>query len=153
MKKKMIIILFLITIFLPIDVNAQRGCCSWHSGESGSYNTTTGMEICNDGTDSPSCVGNYTVRENYLKKLEKQRKEEEKRNTIIVFLVLGGLMASPFIILPITLRGVKAPINNQQTNQILCPICGSKMTIRVGRYGRFYGCTRYPYCKGTRKIK
>lgn len=33
-----------------------------------------------------------------------------------------------------------------------CPRCGSKMRRRTGRYGRFWGCSRYPSCKGTRKI-
>ena len=36
---------------------------------------------------------------------------------------------------------------------IKCPKCGSKMVMRKGRYGYFYGCSRYPYCKGTRSIK
>lgn len=31
-----------------------------------------------------------------------------------------------------------------------CPICGSAMILRKGRYGKFYGCMKYPYCKGTR---
>jgi superfamily I DNA and/or RNA helicase len=31
-----------------------------------------------------------------------------------------------------------------------CPKCGSKMMRRSGKYGTFYGCSRYPYCKGTR---
>lgn len=35
----------------------------------------------------------------------------------------------------------------------LCPNCGSKMVIRTSRYGDFYGCSRYPYCKGTRSIR
>ena len=30
-----------------------------------------------------------------------------------------------------------------------CPRCGSRMDLRRGRYGKFYGCSRYPYCKGT----
>lgn len=32
-----------------------------------------------------------------------------------------------------------------------CPRCGSKMVLRSGRYGRFYGCSKYPYCRGTRQ--
>lgn len=32
-----------------------------------------------------------------------------------------------------------------------CPKCGAKMMRRSGKYGSFYGCSRYPYCKGTRK--
>jgi very-short-patch-repair endonuclease len=30
-----------------------------------------------------------------------------------------------------------------------CPKCGSGMTRRNGKYGGFYGCSRYPGCKGT----
>lgn len=42
-------------------------------------------------------------------------------------------------------RGVSSP----------CPICGSAMRLRTARRGRrsgsnFWGCTRYPTCKGTR---
>lgn len=33
-----------------------------------------------------------------------------------------------------------------------CPRCGSPMRRRSGRYGRFWGCSQYPRCKGTRKI-
>ncbi|MBU0973959.1 MAG: topoisomerase DNA-binding C4 zinc finger domain-containing protein [Proteobacteria bacterium] len=33
-----------------------------------------------------------------------------------------------------------------------CPRCGSLMRRRSGRYGLFWGCSRYPGCKGTRKI-
>lgn len=31
-----------------------------------------------------------------------------------------------------------------------CPRCGSTMRRRSGRYGQFWGCSRYPRCKGTR---
>ena len=33
-----------------------------------------------------------------------------------------------------------------------CPKCGSKMFLRNGRFGKFYGCSRYPMCKGTRNF-
>lgn len=33
-----------------------------------------------------------------------------------------------------------------------CPRCGSSMRRRSGRYGQFWGCSRYPGCKGTRQI-
>ncbi len=32
----------------------------------------------------------------------------------------------------------------------ICPKCGSKMILRSGRYGKFYGCSKFPYCKGIR---
>jgi DNA topoisomerase-1 len=30
-----------------------------------------------------------------------------------------------------------------------CPVCGSPMQVRHGRFGVFLGCTRYPECRGT----
>ncbi|MBN2189814.1 MAG: RecQ family ATP-dependent DNA helicase [Candidatus Aureabacteria bacterium] len=32
-----------------------------------------------------------------------------------------------------------------------CPRCGSKMVLREGEFGRFWGCSEYPYCRGTVK--
>ncbi len=31
-----------------------------------------------------------------------------------------------------------------------CPRCGGPMRRRSGRYGQFWGCLKYPVCKGTR---
>lgn len=42
-------------------------------------------------------------------------------------------------------------VQREYSNQ-LCPRCGAKMVLRSGRYGKFYGCSRYPYCKGTRTV-
>lgn len=33
-----------------------------------------------------------------------------------------------------------------------CPRCGSQMRKRSGRYGAFWGCSRYPSCRGTKRI-
>ncbi len=33
-----------------------------------------------------------------------------------------------------------------------CPECGGRLSIRLGRNGRFVGCTNYPECKYTRNI-
>lgn len=49
-----IIIIFIMTISLPVQVSAKRGCCSWHNGVSGSCRD--GMIVCNDGTTSPTCT-------------------------------------------------------------------------------------------------
>lgn len=34
-----------------------------------------------------------------------------------------------------------------------CPKCGAEMKKRNGKYGPFWGCTQYPKCKGSRKIR
>lgn len=41
--------------------------------------------------------------------------------------------------------------------EVLCPSCGSLMTLRTARYGprsgsEFWGCSRYPTCKGLRNL-
>jgi DNA topoisomerase-1 len=33
-----------------------------------------------------------------------------------------------------------------------CPECGGQLSIRLGRNGRFVGCTNYPQCKYTRNL-
>jgi DNA topoisomerase-1 len=35
---------------------------------------------------------------------------------------------------------------------VVCPRCGSPMIERSGKNGRFYGCSRFPACKGTRNM-
>jgi ssDNA-binding Zn-finger/Zn-ribbon topoisomerase 1 len=32
----------------------------------------------------------------------------------------------------------------------LCPECNSKMVSRKGQFGTFWGCSKYPDCRGTR---
>lgn len=39
---------------MPVNIFAQRGCCSSHGGVSGSCRN--GYQVCNDGTTSPSCT-------------------------------------------------------------------------------------------------
>lgn len=49
---------------------------------------------------------------------------------------------------------VEKPANNTKDNPALsdktCPRCNSHMVLRNGRHGKFFGCSRFPYCKGTR---
>ncbi|HET8733191.1 MAG TPA: DNA topoisomerase, partial [Anaeromyxobacteraceae bacterium] len=33
-----------------------------------------------------------------------------------------------------------------------CPECGAAMVMKRGRFGRFFACTRYPDCKGTKSV-
>ena len=33
-----------------------------------------------------------------------------------------------------------------------CPTCGGPMTPRMSSHGKFWGCTSYPSCKGTRNV-
>jgi len=33
-----------------------------------------------------------------------------------------------------------------------CPLCGSHTVKRSGPYGAFYGCDKFPKCKGNRNL-
>lgn len=54
MKKSIFIVVMLLVVILPLNVEAQRGCCSHHGGVSGC--SSNGRQVCNDGTLSPSCT-------------------------------------------------------------------------------------------------
>ncbi len=36
---------------------------------------------------------------------------------------------------------------------VKCPECGGPMTPRTSQYGTFWGCVRYPKCRGTRDVQ
>lgn len=42
---------------------------------------------------------------------------------------------------------------NDKNAEPRCPQCGSKMVLRTGPHGQFYGCTQYPSCTGTRDYR
>lgn len=44
------------------------------------------------------------------------------------------------------------PRSTTNAPAVTCPQCGSQMQRKSGRYGHFWGCLRYPRCRGTRKI-
>ncbi len=52
----------------------------------------------------------------------------------------------------------KEHVSNVRRNEIkrdiavsngICPRCGGNLTLRQGKYGKFYGCSNYPRCKYT----
>jgi DNA topoisomerase-1 len=45
----------------------------------------------------------------------------------------------------------RADVTHEQLEE-KCPECGSQLSIRLGRNGRFVGCTNYPECKYTRNL-
>jgi restriction system protein len=50
---------------------------------------------------------------------------------------------------------VKEKVSQKETDLTACPRCGEKMIERTSRKtGKtFFGCSRYPKCQGTRKVK
>ncbi|KKQ35201.1 MAG: topoisomerase protein [candidate division WS6 bacterium GW2011_GWA2_37_6] len=43
-------------------------------------------------------------------------------------------------------------ILGEAPKKVKCPECESKMMIKLGRYGRFYSCSKWPKCKGMLSI-
>lgn len=50
----------------------------------------------------------------------------------------------------VDIANVEKPIAKPRIVKEVCPRCGSAMIKRSGKFGKFYGCTKYPLCKGTR---
>jgi len=46
----------------------------------------------------------------------------------------------------------KSDIVNEESKEI-CEKCGSKMVIKLGRFGKFLSCSNYPTCKNARPLK
>jgi len=61
-----------------------------------------------------------------------------------MFNVLQGELAA--------LVSAAAPVKREAVAGVVCPKCGKGMVERKGPKGKFYGCTGYPDCKGTKQI-
>lgn len=42
---------------------------------------------------------------------------------------------------------------NKNDDYVRCPKCQSLMILRQSEYGEFFGCNKFPKCKGTRKLE
>ncbi|MBE6955279.1 MAG: type I DNA topoisomerase [Ruminococcaceae bacterium] len=49
------------------------------------------------------------------------------------------------------LDGIRIKVPDEETDEV-CEICGRKMVIKSGRFGKFLACPGYPECKNTRPI-
>ncbi len=49
------------------------------------------------------------------------------------------------------LEGVRLKVPEEETEEI-CEVCGKKMVVKVGRFGKFLACPGWPECKNTKPI-
>ncbi len=49
------------------------------------------------------------------------------------------------------MEGVRVKVPDEETDEV-CELCGRKMVIKIGRFGKFLACPGYPECKNTKKI-
>lgn len=135
-----LLLILILAITFSQPAFARSGCCSHHGGVSGCG--------CADGSPLsstcapyyPQCTGSFTaiVQHNYWPAI------------IITSTIVGGFFWNKK-------RREKNHSERQNnlhnTSQISCDRCGASMILRSGKYGKFYGCSRYPNCRGTKSIK
>jgi len=46
----------------------------------------------------------------------------------------------------------KKAVENEERDLCLCTRCGSRMVLRRGPKGEFYGCSSFPKCRNTLPI-
>ena len=51
----------------------------------------------------------------------------------------------------VQMDGKRVKVPDEQTDEV-CDICGKPMVIKLGRFGRFLGCSGFPECTNTKKI-
>ncbi len=49
------------------------------------------------------------------------------------------------------LEGVRLKVPDEETDEV-CELCGRKMVIKTGRFGKFLACPGYPECKNTKPL-
>ena len=49
------------------------------------------------------------------------------------------------------MEGSRVKVPHEETD-ITCELCGRKMVIKIGRFGKFLACPGFPECKNTKKI-
>lgn len=47
--------------------------------------------------------------------------------------------------------GTRIKVPDEETD-VICELCGRKMVIKMGRFGKFLACPGFPECKNTKKI-
>ncbi|MGE8170570.1 topoisomerase DNA-binding C4 zinc finger domain-containing protein [Pseudomonas putida] len=121
----------------------RRGACSYHGG----VDKTAGVIklLLSIGATCWAVFAYSTGREKWLAK-RRDASEAAKPATVENSAVTQGIKPPPTAaVAPRTKRPLK----------VKCPICGGAMSIRTAKVGKnaggkFWGCKRFPRCKGTR---
>ncbi len=53
---------------------------------------------------------------------------------------------------PLSPDGKTPDLSETEKSDVKCDICGSDMILKIGRYGKFLACSRYPECKNTKQL-
>lgn len=76
--------------------------------------------------------------------------EDGKRKWVDVLEEFYGPFSQLLKKAPDTIRAAKKDME-EETDEV-CEVCGEKMIIKWGKFGRFMACTGYPECKNTKEL-
>ncbi|MBM3211841.1 type I DNA topoisomerase, partial [Candidatus Poribacteria bacterium] len=76
--------------------------------------------------------------------------EDGKRKWVDVLKEFYGPFSQSLKKAPETIRNTKKDME-EETDQV-CELCGKKMVIKWGRFGKFLSCSGYPECKNTKEL-
>jgi DNA topoisomerase-1 len=76
--------------------------------------------------------------------------EDGKREWVEVLREFYGPFSKSLEKAPDTIKATKKDME-EPTDEV-CELCGRKMIIKWGRYGRFLACSGYPECKNTKEL-
>lgn len=63
---------------------------------------------------------------------------------------LGGSSINPSSFIPARVDSRKLAGPRKLNGPGACPICRAPTELKTGVHGKFYGCSRFPKCKGNR---
>ena len=76
--------------------------------------------------------------------------EDGKREWVTVLKEFYGPFSQSLKKAPDTIRNAKKDME-EETDEV-CELCGKKMVIKWGRFGKFLSCSGYPECKNTKEL-
>ncbi|MCA8916495.1 MAG: type I DNA topoisomerase [Planctomycetes bacterium] len=99
-------------------------------------------------------VGNFQriMQTDFTSKMEAQldKIEDGELDWVEVLRNFYAIFAEELAEAEVNIEKVKGkPALDENGELMPCPVCGSEMIERWSRFGKFYGCTKFPDCKGT----
>ncbi len=104
------------------------------------------------------CVASFLLGGHFVKKSEEKKQAQQRaaasQTASSNYSPQNGVSTPAQIYLqPTQPSTISHTSTSPFSSKAHCPKCGSTMILRNGPYGRFYGCSNYPRCKGTRNYK
>ncbi len=77
--------------------------------------------------------------------------EEGKADWVSILGAFYGDFADTLSRAEKNMEGTRVKVPDEETD-VVCELCGRKMVIKMGRFGKFLACPGFPECRNTKKI-